>query len=307
MKNIRKKLLLVGIISIFIMTSFVVYIKKENSKATFQEVPIEEETEEYEPEKFEDKIKEIQSEAVQIESLKTDKDKFEDVDITNEDVGVPVLCYHSIGDDESGKDPLVISVQRFRAHMKGLKDNGYTSLTMKELDDYLENNKPIPVKSIIITFDDGYKDNYTNAFPVLKEFNMKATMFVVPSLLDGETSMTSEQVKEMSDYGIDIESHTYSHNRLNEMSYSEQLKEFSESKAGIEALTGKSVVSAAYPEGKYNENTKKAIKDSGYKMGFTTEHGYADREDDYAALNRICIDYTFNWNNVYYIINNINK
>ena len=57
MKNIRKKLLLVGIISIFIMTSFVVYINKENSKATFQEVPIEEETEEYEPEKFEDKIK----------------------------------------------------------------------------------------------------------------------------------------------------------------------------------------------------------------------------------------------------------
>ena len=148
------------------------------------------------------------------------------------------------------------------------------------------------MKSILITFDDGYKDNYTNAFPILKELNMNATIFVVSSLINGETSMTSQQIKEMSDYGIDIESHTVSHKRLSEMSYNEQLEELSKSKKEIEEITGKSVI---------------AVENAGYKMGFTIEHGYADRDDNFSMLNRICIDYTFNWNNINYIINNIKK
>lgn len=306
----RKKLLrsLVLIILIGIGVGVSIYIHNHNASIKVDSSQYEASNEyNYEAEKFQDKINSENISNSPVENLKTDVDKFEKVNITNENKGVPVLCYHSIGYDESGKSPLIVSPQKFKEHMKGLKDNGYTTLTISELEDYLVNNKPIPVKSILITFDDGYKDNYTNAFPILKELNMNATIFVVSSLINGETSMTSQQIKEMSDYGIDIESHTVSHKRLSEMSYNEQLEELSKSKKEIEEITGKSVIAAAYPEGMYNDDTKSAVENAGYKMGFTIEHGYADRDDNFSMLNRICIDYTFNWNNINYIINNIKK
>lgn len=302
-KSVRRLILLV-----MAGLCITIYVNKYNASTPVDDKPYEYYNKnDYEAEKFEDKIKEEEPEFVPVENLNTDVDRFQNVDITNENKGVPVLCYHSVGYDDSGKSSLIISPEKFREHMKGLKENGYTTLTMEDLESYLADSNPIPVKSVIITFDDGYRDNYTNAFPILKEFDMKATIFVVSNLINGETSLTSSQIKEMSDYGIDIESHTVSHKRLNEMSYSEQLKELSESKAEIEKITGKSVVAAAYPEGKYNDDTKVAMKESGYEMGFTIEHGYADREDDFSMLDRICIDYTFGWNNVNYIINNINK
>ena len=261
----------------------------------------------YETEKFEDKVKKEELQSVKVEKINNDIDKFENVDITNDDKGIPVLCYHSVGYDESGTSPLIVSPEKFREHMKGLKENGYTTLTMADLLKYLINNKPIPVKSVVITFDDGYKDNYINAFPILKEFGMTATIFVVSDLINGETSMTDDEIKEMSDYGIDIESHTVSHNRLSEMSYSDQLYELSKSKSEIEKIVGKPIIAAAYPEGKFNDDTKTAIRESGYEMGFTIEHGYADRNDDLFMLNRVCIDYTFSWSNVNYILNNMKK
>ena len=234
-------------------------------------------------------------------------DPFEGLTLINDNRGVPVLCYHSIGDDPTGKNPIIISKEKLRQDLQTIKNLGYTTLTLSQLNDYIFNDKAIPEKSVVITFDDGYKDNYTNAFPILKELNMNATIFVVSSLINGETSMTSQQIKEMSDYGIDIESHTVSHKRLSEMSYNEQLEELSKSKKEIEEITGKSVIAAAYPEGMYNDDTKSAVENAGYKMGFTIEHGYADRDDNFSMLNRICIDYTFNWNNINYIINNIKK
>ena len=77
----------------------------------------------------------------------------------------------------------------------------------------------------------------------------------------------------------------------------------------VEGLSNKDLSESTFQllQDKYNDDTKVAMKESGYEMGFTIEHGYADREDDFSMLDRICIDYTFGWNNVNYIINNINK
>jgi peptidoglycan/xylan/chitin deacetylase (PgdA/CDA1 family) len=236
-----------------------------------------------------------------------DKDKFGGVPVINDNRGVPVICYHSIGEDPSGKNPIIISVEKFRQHLQTIKDDGYTTLTMAQLSDYVLRDKPIPEKSVVLTFDDGYIDNYTNVFPILKEFNMNATIFVISTYLDGVFYMTPNQVKEMSDYGIDIESHTVTHRRLSELSYEEQLNELKKSKDTIEGITGKPIIAIAYPEGKFNEDTKKAMMEAGYSMGFTINRGYVDRDDEVSQLNRICVDYTYKPRNIEKILKDFKK
>lgn len=225
----------------------------------------------------------------------------------NDKIKIPVICYHSINKDPSGKSPIIISPEKFRQHLKAIKDNGYTTLTMAQFNDYILGDKPIPEKSVLLTFDDGYMDNYTNAFPILKEFNMNATIFVISSYLDGKEYLSPSSVKEMSDYGIDIESHTVSHRRLSELSYEQQLNELKNSKETLEKLTGKTVVSIAYPEGKYNDDTTKAVVDAGYSVGFTIDRGYVGIGDNPAKLNRMCVDYTYKPYNIEKILNQTAK
>ncbi len=231
----------------------------------------------------------------------------EDKSTRNDKIKIPVICYHSINKDPSGKSPIIISPEKFRQHLQTIKDNGYTTLTMAQFNDYLFGDKPIPEKSVLLTFDDGYEDNYTNAFPILKEFNMNATIFVISSYMDGNEYMSPSNIKEMSDYGIDIESHTVSHLRLSELSYEQQFNEIKNSKQAIEKITGKPVISIAYPEGKYNEDTKKAVLEAGYAMGFTIDRGYVGIGDNATLLNRLCVDYTYKPYNIEKILNKTAK
>jgi len=237
----------------------------------------------------------------------TKTDEFDGIPVINDNRGVQVLCYHSVSDNQSKKGPIVIPNDKLREQLQTIKDNGYTTLTMSELNDYLFQDKPIPEKSVIITFDDGYRDNYTNALPILKEFNMKATFFIISSYINRDLYLTSDEIKEMSDYGFDIESHTVSHRALSTLSYDDQLKELKNSKETIENLTHKPVISIAYPEGKYNNDTKKAVVDAGYSMGFTIERGIANRNDNLAQLQRDCIDYTYKPNNILNVLKNTKK
>ena len=217
-----------------------------------------------------------------------EENRFEGLTMTNENVGVPVLYYHSV--DPSEANEVIISPERFKEQLQFIKDSGYTTLTMTELNDYILNNTPIPEKSIVITFDDGYADNYANAFPILKELDMKATIFVISNFTDNDGYyMTSQQLKEMSDYGIDIQSHTASHSHLNQLTYEEQLNELKTSKEKIESITGKPVISIAYPFGDFDDNSIAASKDAGYSLSFNTNRGLSDRDDNPLSLNRIYI------------------
>ncbi|WP_252229811.1 polysaccharide deacetylase family protein [Clostridium sp. ZBS15] len=220
------------------------------------------------------------------------KNPFQGIDVTSEDMGVTVLGYHSIG-DEFKKDPLVVSKDLFRTHLQAIKDAGYTTITLHELYDYLYNGAEIPKKSVVITLDDGYKDNYTNAFPILKEFSMNATMFIIGNYLDGDVYLLPSQVKEMSDYGIDIEGHTLTHRELSTLNYDEQLKEVKESKTKLENITGKNINFIAYPSGSYNDETLKAVKEAGYSMAFTVKKGQAHKGDNQYEINRVLVDYTY--------------
>jgi peptidoglycan/xylan/chitin deacetylase (PgdA/CDA1 family) len=246
--------------------------------------------------------------STQAENIKAANDLVkEDKNPRNDKIKIPVICYHSINKDPSGKSSIIISPEKFRQHLKAIKDNGYTTLTMAQFNDYILGDKPIPEKSVLITFDDGYKDNYTNAFPILKEFNMNATIFVISSYLDGKEYMSPSDVKEMSDYGIDIESHTVSHLRLSELSYEQQYNELKNSKEALEKLTGKPITSVAYPEGKYNDDTIKAVTEAGYAMGFTIDRGYDGIGDNPDKLYRMCVDYTYKPYNIEKILNQTAK
>lgn len=233
------------------------------------------------------------------------KNRFENVSLTSDNIGIPVLYYHSV--DENAANEVTITPEKLQEQLDYINDNNYVTITMTELYDHIENNKPIPEKSILITFDDGYMNNYTEAFPMLKKLNMTATIFCVGNSLDGSYYLSKEAIKEMSDYGIDIESHTVNHVHLDTMSYDEQLLELKNSKNILEKITGKEVLSLAYPFGDYNDNTIKAAKDAGYKMGFTTKLGLSDRTDDIYKLDRIYISSSYDMNTFKNLLKNTAK
>lgn len=233
------------------------------------------------------------------------KNRFENVSLTSDNIGIPVLYYHSV--DENAANEVTITPEKLQEQLDYINDKYYVTITMTELYDHIENNKPIPEKSILITFDDGYMNNYTEAFPMLKELNMTATIFCVGNSLDGSYYLSEEAIKEMSDYGIDIESHTVNHVHLDTMSYDEQLLELKNSKNILEKITGKEVLSLAYPFGDYNDNTIKAAKDAGYKMGFTTKLGLSDRTDDIYKLDRIYISSSYDMNTFKNLLKNTAK
>nr|WP_243108726.1 polysaccharide deacetylase family protein [Clostridium rectalis] len=208
------------------------------------------------------------------------------------DKGIPVLMYHSI-DYEEGNE-LRVSKEKFKEQMEYLKKNNYTTLTLNELYDFFINNKPVPEKSVVITFDDGYKDNYINAYPILKEFSINATIFVVTNNIDKDNNcLTSDQLIELNNNGIDIESHTANHDDLPTLSYENQLKTLKESKTFLEKTLKKEVPFIAYPYGKWTDLTTKAVKEAGFKMAFSTSGTWSDKTDGIYTLDRVYISGNF--------------
>lgn len=208
--------------------------------------------------------------------------------------GIPVLMYHSI-DDNGFFNPWKMSKGEFDEQMKFLKDNHFTTLTLDELYDSLENGKPVPEKSVVVTLDDGYRDSYTNAYPILKKYGIKATVFVIAGTIDNNKGyLTSGEIKEMLQNGIDFESHTVHHEQLNKLSYKAQLNTLAESKKIMEEFTGKEIKYLAYPYGDYNENTIKAAKAAGYKMAFLANGKWAHKSSGIYTLQRIYIFKLFN-------------
>lgn len=193
---------------------------------------------------------------------------------------IPVLMYHSINYEKG--NPLRIPKDKFAAQMKWLHDNGYRTLSLDELYYCILNSKPFPEKSVVITFDDGYNDNYDNAFPVIKKYGFKATVFMITKEIGDNKNgyLTAEQIKEMDANGMRVECHTVDHPDLSKQSYDEQYKELADSKATLEKLLGRSIDYIAYPSGEYNANTIKIAKKLGYKICFKENGGTAEIGDN---------------------------
>lgn len=202
--------------------------------------------------------------------------------------GIPVLYYHSVRSTEDNE--LIISPEKLKEQLEFLKLEGYKSLSLQEFSDYILNNSPVPEKSILITFDDGYMDNYENAFPILKELNMKAVIFCITFKLDGSYYLSEDSIKEMNNYGIDIQSHTVNHDDLSTLNYQDTFTTLKKSKENLESITNSKIYAIAYPYGKFNDSTTKAAKNAGYTLGFVTNTGLAKPSDDPLKLKRIYIN-----------------
>lgn len=216
------------------------------------------------------------------------KPKAETVKKDPNPTNIPVLMYHSISYEKGNE--LKVPKETFRQELQIIKDNGFTPITLDELYSHFNDEVALPQKPIVITLDDGYRDNYENALPILKEFGYKATVFVITCQPDsGSDFMTSAQLKEMNANGIDIECHTVNHPHLKDLSYDKQLIELRDSKIKLENMLNKKINYVAYPYGSYNNNTIKLAQSLGYKMAFTTNEGLANKDQGIYTLDRLYI------------------
>lgn len=214
----------------------------------------------------------------------------EDVTAISEGPKILVLNYHQIANSHNA---LAVPINDFDTQMKFLAESGCITITPEELYAGLNGEIELPPKPVLITFDDGYIDNYTNAFPILKKYGLRATIFVIPSFTDSYPNyLTWEQLKEMEENGITIQSHTMTHPKLEELPDDEIRNELITSKNTLEENLGHPIEFLAYPTGTYNLHIAGIAQDVGYKGAFTIKYGIVDKGSNFFALERVPIFHT---------------
>lgn len=193
---------------------------------------------------------------------------------------VPILTYHYIANNPNPKDKardnLSVSPDKFAAQMQYLSQNGYTPVTLDTLYGIFNGQASVSGKPIVLTFDDGYIDFYTNAFPILRQFGFHVVSFIPTGLIGGGYYMNWNQIKEIAATGlVTFEGHTVSHAYLPSLSYANMLKELTDSKNIIQANTGYPVNFISYPGGSTNGTVQAAAKQAGYAGGVGTWYGKA--------------------------------
>ena len=139
---------------------------------------------------------------------------------------VPVLMYHAVSDNPWGDTTLFVSIKNFELQMKYLYDNGYTPLFLNEIDSAKNYDKPI-----VVTFDDGYKNIYDYAYPILKKYNVKSSFYLITDWMDGDTYISPEMAVELDKSKLfEIGVHTKTHVKLGTLDYDTQYNEIIESK-----------------------------------------------------------------------------
>lgn len=202
--------------------------------------------------------------------------------------GIPVLSYHQINDEEHNQ--LTVPVAEFDEEMAYLHDHGFHTITPDQLHAYLTEDAPLPEKPVLITFDDGYRDNYTNAFPILQKYGMTATIFLVSDYMDRfDNYLTWQQVQEMSEAGIYMGSHTLSHFELTGLSPADLHLQLEGGKLATEWKTRKFTEYIAYPCGSVNDEVLAETKACGYKGGFTVRYGLIQKGENPYLMDRVPI------------------
>ena len=191
-------------------------------------------------------------------------------------VEIPILMYHLCMDKiPEGLGGMAVTPKRLEEHIKALLQAGYTPIHFKEYYDFITYGEPLPLKPIILTFDDGYENNYTEAFPILKKYEVKATIFINPYTVDNEMGEYShldwEQMKEMEESGlVSIQSHGYKHENINSLS-NEKLE--ASVKKGFERIEDelgqREIYVFSYPGYSYNERTVEKLNQMGIHMQVT--------------------------------------
>lgn len=218
---------------------------------------------------------------------------------------IPILMYHHLLMQEDidkynwSQNSSVLSVEAFQEQMDYLYENGFYTATLDELQAFLDGEITLPEKTVVITFDDGYLSNALYAYPIMKKYNFRGTIFMLGYRVDDiqqpfdPSDTQSLSMKEAYKYRdvFDYESHTY---ELHDMDDNKNpLILSSDEKTIIEDLTkNKELLNAkyfAYPYGKYDENTIKYLEETGHEMAFTISQGYVTRDLNKYELPRFAI------------------
>lgn len=182
---------------------------------------------------------------------------------------------------------LSVTPETFAAQVEYLTRQGYRAISIGQLVAHLRENQPLPPKPIILTFDDGYRDFYTNAYPVLKRYGQKGTVFVITGLIGNKEYLTWEQIMELATDGIDFGAHTVHHPDLQRTGEGQAAIEIKASKEALELALGKSIIAFGYPSGRYNDSVVNLVKAAGFQAAVTTQQGIWHRERDLFILNRL--------------------
>ncbi|MGE5139477.1 MAG: polysaccharide deacetylase family protein [Rudaea sp.] len=209
---------------------------------------------------------------------------------------VPILMFHHVGVLPPGADAirtdLTVSPDVFDAEMKYLVDQGYHSIRLADLVTSLQTGAALPPRPIVLTFDDGYDDNYQNAFPTLKDHGLTGTFFIITARADAGSYgyMNWAQIEEMAANGMEIGSHSVDH--LYDLARLTKLRQWNEIKPADEALAAHFPDAArifSYPSGSFNATTESILAELGYIAAVTTRQGVVQSSGAPFELKRIRI------------------
>ncbi len=204
----------------------------------------------------------------------------------------PILMYHSVNKEVNPYiKALIVSPDTFEKQMRFLKIHKYNVIPLEDLAGLIRQAKPIPAKTVVITLDDGFKDNYTEAFRVLKKYRLPATIFIIINEVGRADRLNWAEIKEMKACGlVDFGSHTMGPDPLIKITSREELKkQIFDSKKILEEKLGGEVGSFSYPEGMFNEDIRKLVIDAGYKCAVATKTGLDHPWKDVFLLKRLRI------------------
>jgi len=199
---------------------------------------------------------------------------------------VPIMMYHNVNYADEPKANTV-SPENFERHMAFLKEHNYQVLSLDDLVEKIKSGKRISHKSVVVTFDDGYEDNYSYAFDILQKYEIPATIFIPSDLIGTKGYLVWDQVKEMLGQGIHFGSHTRHHTYLPNIPAAGQKEEIEGSKHILEEELGVEINHFAYPIGGFSEQIKGMVREAGYKSACATNRGYDRMNKDVFELNRI--------------------
>lgn len=215
-----------------------------------------------------------------------------------------ILMYHQVGvfARPSAHRAAYCHIDRFRAQLRYFKRFGFSVLSLTQARAALFEGAPLPRRSVVLTFDDGYDNFREYAWPALQEHGYPATVFLVSSLV-GKTAqwladepappalMSVATVRRLQDEGVHFGSHAVSHRRLSTLSTAEMRTEITSSKSALEDLLGREVPDFCYPYGDYNREARDMVEQAGYRTGLTCIRGAANTADNPFEIPRKAISY----------------
>ena len=204
--------------------------------------------------------------------------------------GIPVLLYHHVAELSSvstSMSELTVTPTEFDRQLTALQTSGFRTIPLALFISYMKGNAvTLPAKPIVLTFDDGYADNYNNAFPLLKKHGFTATLFMVGINFDRQNRLSSAQIREMNANGCEVGAHSMTHPNLTALSAQQLQTEINGSKSKATRQSQSDIIAFAYPGGQYSLAAMEKVETAGYEAAFTILTGLNNPQRDNRYLLR---------------------